>query len=548
MTCVLCCSALIALGHAGNVRAQDDSTQLRLAIERILHDAGTTAQHKVASLREQNGELATHDAEAVARLLAGLDGSLLLAASDCLFRCGGESQAIAALLELARDHHVPAARWAAAVSALHDSAFTRTGTPGDSQPALAAVVELVSERLNPSNHSKALLEVLGERTLLWDRAVWLRVSPIVVERLATLAAHPDGNVRIAAALVLSGTERPELVPQAAILPLAHVVLDGDERTAVPVHALLQKILRIGPEPSEGHLSAIRKFWSEWIAQNGEHFDMIQHLLAQARQASDLPFAERTIIGDQILSASTKITPTRRSGVFRQLHQVFESDPSPPNERASAWLKPLVHIASLDKGSANYAEAVELLLQLSAGDDPELRFWAVSLVGELPGATHKGTATRALLDRLVGNMQAPLAERAFAAWSLRHEAASDRELVEQLVSLGEELNATPEEQFSGRSRLRCIGQVSGALTRATRRRLGMDPARWREALADWHPTPRDHAGGSNDASERTDIHSERESGSVGPAFYSLAGVVAAGCALAALVLWYRRRLRSSVDTG
>lgn len=465
----------------GGPRAQAGSTAQRIL--QIVDDKTKTPEQKIRALAGVGTKFTPQDIDAVVKLLGRLDGNLLATVAVLAERGGAGKQVFEAMVERAYDRQSPVSRWAQALC------FVRSRAPMHLGPKalghILGTAQQVAERLEKPRGKDELLAVLRERQTLWDKGARFADNEQVVRRLCALLRHADREVRASAAEVLSTTSFPEMIPGSAVLPLTGVVGGEHEAGAKAAAALLTEVVGTGPEQEE--LAAVRTHWRQWARTARDDFDLAKHAIARAVEPHELFFQERAFLGRQVLHACRELDQKGREEAWRSLLRVFERDTSPPRERAGAWLGPLVHIAAREEEGNLRREAVALLLKLSRGDEPTLRWFALSYMGHVPGATRRGSPTRKLLEGAVGDAKARPSERAVAAWSLRDALKEDRALAERMIALAEEFMALPESAFAPMSRSHCIGQLSGALSHASGKNLSLDPAAWRAALGDWLPT-------------------------------------------------------------
>ena len=88
----------------------------------------------------------------------------------------------------------------------------------------------------------------------------------------------------------------------------------------------------------------------------------------------------------------------------------------------------------DEPKSVQGEAISILLELGQAKDSVLRRRALGQLGNLPGSLKRGSPSRAVLNRALGDDKAPPEEGAEAAWSLRKVVEGDPELAEQLLVL------------------------------------------------------------------------------------------------------------------
>lgn len=463
-------------------QAASAAGSIRHRIERIVGDRAKKLQDKVRELRAVQGELGGAEAARVAKLLEGLGGDLMIAVAEAMNRCGAGRQAFSVVRRIASDPRAAIDRWAPAMFLLHAKAFEMLGAqaPDALQIASAQLVR----RLKAPSEEQELLSVLRSKSMLWPPGGWWASDDQVIRQLAALLKHTNREVRSAAAEALATTTALELMRGSAVLPLTKVVEEGDEPAARAALTLLTSILGLAPEGQE--LAPARVFWREWARREGADFDLTRHALARAKASEQLFRQEKLFLGWQVLHASRELPPARREKAWLALRSVFEKDPSAPGERATAWLRSLVQMAAREERGSLREDALSFLLKLSRDDALAVRQWAFSLIGDLPGATRAGTRGRQALDQVFNNERASAVERAFAAWSLKHAVKREPALAERMIALAETFQNFPEGAFRPTTRSHCIGQICGALSFASGRKLSLNPGEWRQALDGWLP--------------------------------------------------------------
>ncbi len=448
----------------------------------ILRDTVATPEQKVLQLTTVKGTLTGDDAVAVGQLLYSSSGDVLVAIGDAMVRCGAGRVALESMLAIAKERDRPIAQFAPALAFVGKNALEISGKAWER--FVDGGAQALVDRLREPKDQEELLNTLRSRDFIWQPGTGFGSRDRVVRQLCALLNDPNHEVRQEAARDLAGTAAAEYVPGSAVLPLVAVLQEADDATARAIARLLEMVLGTGPESDE--VSRIKAFWAEWAEKAGKGFDLTNYLLARADSDRGLSLNQKHFLGWQVLYASRELPLDGREKAWRRLRKIFEDDPSAVPLRVRAWYKTLIHMAERERGSPIRAEALSLLIKLTQDQEPEMRAFSLSLFGEMEGTMAPGSEPRLILQRALQDSKATPEERALAAWSLRKALKGAPALVEQMVKLGEYLQACPESAFKFMAQGHCIGQIAGAVSQALDIRLGPDTSEWRKALADFLP--------------------------------------------------------------
>lgn len=448
----------------------------------ILQDEKTTADQKCLALAKVQGKLTSQEAATVASWLKKAKGRLFVAIARAMERCRARNEALSVLRAVVSNKETPVEQWAPAMDCIEFFWFSNPGLAAGR--AMKQAKAALLDRLRHPLDKEQLVAVLRARETLWRVGnSWIYFEK-VFDQLCSLLEDDNREVRVQAAIVLTRTWDLQRFSSRAILGLVRALVDASPPETTPVNDLLRMLLGVGPDPKTPE--AMKAFWTDWLQKEGKGFRLALHALQRAKSSPQMTHREKVLVARQIAFSAGELPKGDCPKVWAAMRKLFEQDTSPQWQRCSAWLYPLILIASRQDCNDVRGEALAMLLKMSRDKDPILRERALAQIGNLPSATRPGSPSREILDRVFQDPNARPEERAAAAWSLRNALGGNPRLVERMVALGETYQRLPDSAFARVSRTRCIGLVSSALMCGTGKDLSLDPSTWRKALADYLP--------------------------------------------------------------